>query len=86
MNANQVMAIIPITKFKATCLAVLARVRKTGQPVTVTRYGKALAQVIPPAAAERQSSWLGCMSGKSRIVGDVLSPVSEESEWEALQQ
>jgi antitoxin (DNA-binding transcriptional repressor) of toxin-antitoxin stability system len=86
MNTNQGMTIIPISKFKATCLAVLARVRKTGQSVTVTRYGKALAQVIPPTAAERHSSWLGCMSGKSRIVGDVLSPVSEEIEWEALQK
>jgi prevent-host-death family protein len=86
MDANQKMTIIPISKFKATCLAVLARVKETGHPVTVTRYGKALARVIPPAGAERHSSWLGCMSGKSKIVGDVLSPVSEESEWEALQQ
>ncbi len=31
---------IAISKFKATCLAVLERVRKTGQPVLVTRFGQ----------------------------------------------
>jgi hypothetical protein len=30
---------IAISKFKATCLAVLEKVRKTGKPVLVTRFG-----------------------------------------------
>jgi len=30
---------IAISKFKATCLAVLEKVKKTGQPVLVTRFG-----------------------------------------------
>ncbi|MGH9042311.1 MAG: type II toxin-antitoxin system prevent-host-death family antitoxin, partial [Acidimicrobiia bacterium] len=30
---------IPISKFKATCLAVLEEVRRTGRPVVVTRRG-----------------------------------------------
>ena len=34
---------IAISKFKATCLAVLEKVRKTGQPVLVTRFGHAVA-------------------------------------------
>ncbi len=29
-----------ISKFKATCLAVLERVRRTGRPVVVTRFVK----------------------------------------------
>jgi len=37
-----------ISKFKATCLAVLARVGKTGNPVLVTRFGKPVAQIVPP--------------------------------------
>ena len=78
------MADIPISKFKATCLAVMARVKKTGQPITVTRYGRALAQVIPPTQGKRAQSWLGCMSGKAKIVGDVISPAGNESDWEAL--
>ncbi|HYK87474.1 MAG TPA: type II toxin-antitoxin system Phd/YefM family antitoxin [Acidobacteriota bacterium] len=75
---------IAISKFKATCLAVLERVRRTGQPVLVTRRGEPIARVIPPAACERLQSWLGCMSGRARIAGDLVTPASEESDWEAL--
>ena len=38
---------IAVSKFKATCLAVLERVSKTRKPVLVTRFGKPVAQVIP---------------------------------------
>lgn len=54
---------IAITKFKATCLAVLEQVRKTGQPVRVTRFGKPVADIVPPAPAENDGSWLGRMAG-----------------------
>ena len=40
---------IAISKFKATCLAVLERVRKTGQPILVTRFGQAIAEIRPPS-------------------------------------
>ena len=39
---------IAISKFKATCLAVLEKVRKTGKPVLVTRFGQPVAEVVPP--------------------------------------
>ncbi|NWG12087.1 MAG: type II toxin-antitoxin system Phd/YefM family antitoxin [Acidobacteria bacterium] len=75
---------ISISEFKATCLAVLDRVKRTGQPVLVTRRGEPLAQVTPPPPEARPQSWIGCMAGKTRIVGDVVSPATEEGEWEAL--
>lgn len=34
-----------ISKFKATCLAVLQEVRQTGQPILVTRRGEPIAEV-----------------------------------------
>ncbi len=34
---------IPISKFKATCLAVLEKVRQSGKPVLVTRFGQPVA-------------------------------------------
>jgi len=39
---------IVISKFKATCLAAMERVRKTRKPILVTRFGKPVAQVVPP--------------------------------------
>ena len=75
---------ISISEFKATCLAVLDRVKRTGRPILVTRHGEPIAQVIPPAPAARPNSWQGSMAGTPRISGDMISPAAEETEWEAL--
>jgi len=84
MRCNEPMQQISISDFKATCLAVLDRVNRTGQSILVTRRGEPIAQVTPPPPEARPQSWLGCMAGKATIVGDVVSPATEESEWEAL--
>jgi len=84
MARNEPMQQISISDFKATCLAVLDRVKRTGQSVLVTRRGEPIAQVIPPPPEARPQSWLGCMAGKATVVGDVVSPATEEVEWEAL--
>jgi prevent-host-death family protein len=77
---------IAISKFKATCLAVLAEVNKTGQPVTVTRFGKAVAQIVPPAPAPRPGRWLGAMRGTGRIKSDIVAPAVPTSAWESLRR
>lgn len=75
---------IQISKFKATCLAVLDRVGKTRNPVLVTRFGKPVAQIVPPPPPHRREDWLDCMKGRGRIVGDIVAPAAEPSEWEVL--
>ena len=74
---------IAISRFKATCLAVLERVRRTGRPVLVTRFGEPVAQVVPPPV-DRPADWLGALQGTGRIVGDVVKPVSRPRDWDAL--
>ena len=78
------METMAISKFKATCLAVLERVRRTGEPVLITRFGKPVARVVPPAAANSRKSILGWMEGTGRIVGDIISPVIDLNVIEAL--
>jgi hypothetical protein len=73
---------IAVSKFKATCLAALERVRKTRRPLRVTRFGKPLADVMPPQAAPRAESWLGAMRGRGRITGDIVAPIEPEEAWE----
>ena len=73
-----------ISKFKATCLAVLERVRRTGKPVQITRFGTPVAEVVPPSPPARPERWLGCMSSTGRIAGDIVAPAGDESDWEAL--
>jgi prevent-host-death family protein len=74
---------IAISKFKATCLAVLERVRRTRQPVVVTRFGRPIAEVVPPALPARGKRWLGAMEGTGEILGDVVAPAAGTAEWEA---
>jgi prevent-host-death family protein len=75
---------ISASKFKATCLGVLEKVRKSGRPVVVTKFGKPIVEVIPARLSKRGSDWIGSMEGTCQIVGDIVGPIIDESEWEAL--
>ncbi|MBI4442728.1 MAG: type II toxin-antitoxin system Phd/YefM family antitoxin [Acidobacteria bacterium] len=77
---------IAISKFKATCLAVLEKVHRTRKPVLVTRFGKPVAEVVPPSLPPRPKHWLGDMQGTIRIVGDIVSPAVDEEDWEVLRK
>ncbi len=80
-----VMEEISISEFKAKCLSILERVRKTRKPVRVTRFGKPVAEVIAPSPMKnRGSGWLGRMKGTATIVGDIVKPVGDLADWEVL--
>jgi len=80
------MESIAISKFKATCLAVLERVRRTGEPVIVTKRGEVIAEIVPASHPARGKRKLGTLAGTVRIAGDIVSPAVDEEEWEALRQ
>jgi prevent-host-death family protein len=79
------METMPISKFKATCLAVLKRVQRTGRPLRITRFGKPVADIVPPGPEVKRGSWLGNMRGTAIIVGDIVGPTSDLVRWEALE-
>ncbi len=81
MEYNEV---ITISRFKATCLAVLDKVKRTGQPVLITRRGETITMIEPPPPPEVKKSWLGSFRSTGRIVGDVISSAEGEKEWDAL--
>lgn len=74
---------IAIGEFKATCLAVLERVRRTGTPIIVTRRGIPIAEIYPPTPDAPVAGWLGSMRATASIVGDLVSPVASD-DCEAL--
>lgn len=78
------MQTISISKFKATCLEVLKRVQKTSQPVLITKFGKPIAEVVPPSTLPRPTTWLGALAGTLDIKGDIVGPVAEERDWDVL--
>jgi prevent-host-death family protein len=73
---------IAISKFKATCLAVLDKVKKTGQPVMVTRFGRPVAQITPPATT-RKVPKLGTGADTAEILGDIVGSITDISDWDA---
>jgi prevent-host-death family protein len=73
-----------ISKFKATCLATLERVRRTGRPLRVTRFGKPVADVVPAAPDRPARRWLGDMRGTATITGDITVPSSKLVRWDAV--
>ncbi len=68
---------INAAKFKAECLALLDDVAATGQPLVVTKRGKAVAQVVP---VEQPPSLRGSVT---YLVADdeLIAPLGEV--WDA---
>lgn len=74
---------VPISEFKAKCLALLERVRTTSEPIRVTRHGKPVAEIVPPTPTMDRSKWIGSLKGTVEILGDIISPATAKEEWEA---
>jgi len=75
---------VAISEFKAKCLALLEQVRRTRKPIRVTRFGKPVAEIVPPSAVMDRDAWIASMKGSFKIVGDIIEPASDADEWEAL--
>jgi prevent-host-death family protein len=74
---------VAISEFKAKCLALLDHVQKTKTPIRVTRFGKPIAEVVPPTPVA-MADWMGSMKDEIEIIGDIVAPANEETDWEVL--
>jgi prevent-host-death family protein len=77
-------------EFKAKCLAVMAEVHASGEPVLITKRGKPMARIVssqedaPKLAPE---SIFGCLSGlitHPDDIGDLVEPIIPLEEWDHL--
>lgn len=80
MNARQ----MAISEFKARCLEVLKQVKRTGQPILITRRGEPIAEISAPRAVAATDSWLGRYAETGRILGDVIEPATDARDWDAV--
>jgi len=76
---------VAISEFKAKCLSLLDEVNKTKIALRVTKRGKAIADVVPPHVMPAEDDWLGSMSARTKILGDIVSPVIKIEEIEAME-
>jgi prevent-host-death family protein len=71
---------------KAKFLAVLDEVAATGEPVTVTKNGKPVGQIVP--LREKPKTLYGALKGSVTIIGDIVSPMEpdwdEDREWKII--
>ena len=74
---------ISISEFRMKCLSLVRKVERTGNPIQITRYGKPVVNIVR-AAPVRPRNWIGSMKGRIKILGDIVSPASDESDWEVL--
>ena len=65
------MKTISASEFKARCLAVLAEVHSTGEPVLVAKRDRPVARLMP---AGKPPKFIGRLKGIIKIVGDIESP------------
>jgi prevent-host-death family protein len=71
------MKTISASEFKARCLAVLAEVHSTGEPVLVAKRDRPVARLMP---AGKPPKFIGRLKGIIKIVGDIESPTEA---WES---
>ena len=74
---------VPVSKFKANCSAFIEQVQKTKRSIQITRRGKVIAEIRPVSPSKR-ANWLGSMKGTLKIKGDIVSPVIDLEDIEAL--
>ncbi|HEV3040981.1 MAG TPA: type II toxin-antitoxin system Phd/YefM family antitoxin [Candidatus Angelobacter sp.] len=67
-------------KFKARCLSIVDQVKRTRQPVLITKHGKPVAKLVP--ADLPGDDIFGYMADKVKIVGDIVTPITPMEDWE----
>lgn len=65
--------------FKTNCLAVMDEVQAKRVTVVITKHGKPVAKLVP--VSDEKDDIYGFLSGKVKIIGDVVSPASSLEEW-----
>ena len=74
------MESVSVSKFKATCLAVVEQVVRSKKPVIITKRGKPVAELIPYEVETEPVP----LKDTVAFLEDIISPVATE-DWEANQ-
>lgn len=70
---------MPAGKFKAHCLQVMEKVRKTRRKITITKRNVPIAQLTP--IDEKEEKAFGKLKGSVHFHGNIIKPIKEV--WDA---
>ena len=76
---------IQLSNFQKNICSIIDSVIHSHQPVLISDKGKFLVKIVPLSLPE-QESWLGCMRGKGKIIGDIISPAEDTDNWKVLSE
>jgi len=66
-------------QFKAECLKVMEKVRKTRRKIIITKRGIPIAKLVP--IEEKEEKAFGKLKGTIHFKGDIIRPIDEV--WDA---
>jgi prevent-host-death family protein len=73
---------INVTVFKATCLALIERVHRGGETVTITKHGRVVARLVGAVETD-DKPWLA-LRGQAVLKGDPFAPAISDDDIQAL--
>jgi hypothetical protein len=83
---GKAMDTIPISRFKTKYLTVLKRLRKTNQPIYITRFGQPIAEIRAIPGRRTSMRRLGTLRDSVIIHGDIVGSISSEEDWDAARE
>lgn len=76
---------IQLSDFQKNLHNVMASVNRSFKSEWITDEGRLLVKIAPVSTSDRKS-WLGCMNGTGKIIGDIISPAESLEAWEVLSE
>lgn len=73
------------SEFKAKCLRLINEMDDDGEPITITKRGRAVAVLYPAPRVADQPSILGALRGSVLAYDDPFLPAADPSDWVANQ-
>ena len=73
-------------EFKATCLRLINEMGDNGEPITITKRGRAVAVLSPAPRAAEKPSILGALRGSVLAYDNPFLPAADSSDWVANQR
>ena len=70
-------------EFKARCLRLINEMREDGEPITITKRGRAVAVLTPAPRSEEKPPLLGALRGSVLVYDDPFLPAADPSDWVA---
>ena len=73
------------TEFKSGCLALLDQVARSGEPITITKRGKPVAQLVPVRPSNVRYPQ-DSLRGTVQVLGDIVSPAVPAADCDVERQ